>query len=220
MTTSPRAAACASPTATRIRKSQTAVADAMMVAVIRSRYPLLRPPNIVRAVTTDADGGCRGSTRMRTFVRDLSGLPYMRFRPAVLAGLVLLAGGRKQKAAFALAELLSRRGPERSMRDTCRVGARSVRLTPRCPRPSSVNQPTRSATASVQTRATPASRLRPYTGALRRPRGDGWAAFSGPPRSSSLSSSSCSPSSSPWGCDALSRSSHFPARPSGSSTLK
>jgi hypothetical protein len=187
MTTSPCAAACASPTATRIRKSQTAVADAMMVAVIRSRYPLLRPPNIVRAVTTDADGGCRGSTGMRTFVRDLSGLalPCVSGEPAVLAGLVLLAGERKRNAAFALAELLSRRGLEPSMRDTCRVGARCVRLTPRCPRPGSVNQPTRSATASVQTRATPASRLRPYTGALRRPRGDGWAAFSGPPRSSS-----------------------------------
>jgi hypothetical protein len=41
---------------------------------------------------------------------------------AILAALVVMAGERKGNAAFALADLLSRRGLERPAR-TCRVGA-------------------------------------------------------------------------------------------------
>jgi hypothetical protein len=48
---------------------------------------------------------------------------------AILAALVLLAGERKSNAAFALADLLSRRGLERPCETTCRVGSRGVELT-------------------------------------------------------------------------------------------
>jgi hypothetical protein len=45
---------------------------------------------------------------------------------AILAALVVMAGERKENAAYALADLLSRPRAGASLRDTCGVGARGV----------------------------------------------------------------------------------------------